>query len=64
VLFFSALTKLRLEAQLPTARAPIRTCTAQRRVVSRAPAKKFRHIGAGFWIRRGAPLITWEMEQG
>lgn len=24
----------------------------------------FRPIGAGFWIRRGAPLVTWEMEQG
>ena len=24
--------------------------------------RKFRHIGAGFWIRRGAPLITWELE--
>lgn len=26
--------------------------------------KQFRPIGAGFWIRRGAPLVTWEMEQG
>ncbi len=26
--------------------------------------KAFRPIGAGFWIRRGAPLVTWEMEQG
>jgi SAM-dependent methyltransferase len=24
--------------------------------------RKFRHIGAGFWIRRGAPMITWELE--
>ena len=22
----------------------------------------FRQIGAGFWIRRGAPLVTWELE--
>jgi hypothetical protein len=22
----------------------------------------FRPSGAGFWIRRGAPLSTWEME--
>jgi hypothetical protein len=22
----------------------------------------FRPSGAGFWIRRGAPLATWEME--
>ncbi len=24
----------------------------------------FRPVGAGFWIRRGAPLVTWELEQG
>lgn len=26
--------------------------------------KAFRPVGAGFWIRRGAPLVTWEMESG
>ena len=26
--------------------------------------KSFRPVGAGLWIRRGAPLVTWEMEQG
>ncbi|MEO8465561.1 MAG: class I SAM-dependent methyltransferase [Gammaproteobacteria bacterium] len=25
--------------------------------------KKFRPIGAGFWIRRGAPLVTWDLER-
>ncbi len=25
-------------------------------------ARAFRPIGAGFWIRRGAPLVTWELE--
>ena len=25
--------------------------------------KKFRPVGAGFWIRRGAPLVTWDLEQ-
>jgi 2-polyprenyl-3-methyl-5-hydroxy-6-metoxy-1,4-benzoquinol methylase len=24
--------------------------------------RHFRQIGAGFWIRRGAPLVTWELE--
>lgn len=24
--------------------------------------RRFRPTGAGFWIRRGAPLTTWEME--
>ncbi len=26
--------------------------------------KTFRPVGAGFWIRRGAPLVTWELESG
>ena len=25
-------------------------------------ARQFRRIGAGFWIRRGAPIVTWELE--
>jgi 2-polyprenyl-3-methyl-5-hydroxy-6-metoxy-1,4-benzoquinol methylase len=24
--------------------------------------RSFRPVGTGFWIRRGAPLVTWEME--
>ena len=24
--------------------------------------RNFREVGAGFWIRRGAPLTTWELE--
>jgi SAM-dependent methyltransferase len=24
--------------------------------------RSFRPIGAGFWLRRGAPLVTWELE--
>jgi 2-polyprenyl-3-methyl-5-hydroxy-6-metoxy-1,4-benzoquinol methylase len=24
--------------------------------------RRFRFIGAGFWIRRGAPLVSWELE--
>jgi hypothetical protein len=26
-------------------------------------ARKFRPVGAGFWVRRGAPLVIWELEQ-
>jgi len=25
--------------------------------------RRFREIGAGFWVRRGAPLILWELER-
>lgn len=25
-------------------------------------ARQFHRIGGGFWIRRGAPLVTWELE--
>jgi SAM-dependent methyltransferase len=24
--------------------------------------RRFREIGAGFWLRRGAPLVVWELE--
>jgi SAM-dependent methyltransferase len=24
--------------------------------------RAFRPVGAGFWLRRGAPLVTWELE--
>jgi SAM-dependent methyltransferase len=24
--------------------------------------RKFREVGAGFWIRQGAPLVTWSLE--
>ncbi len=24
--------------------------------------RQFREVGAGFWLRRGAPLATWELE--
>jgi hypothetical protein len=26
--------------------------------------KSFRPVGVGLWIRRGAPLVTWDMESG
>jgi 2-polyprenyl-3-methyl-5-hydroxy-6-metoxy-1,4-benzoquinol methylase len=25
-------------------------------------ARQFHRIGAGFWIRRGVPIVTWELE--
>jgi 2-polyprenyl-3-methyl-5-hydroxy-6-metoxy-1,4-benzoquinol methylase len=28
----------------------------------RALSKKFRHLGAGFWLRRGCPVTVWEMD--
>lgn len=26
--------------------------------------RRFTEIGAGFWIRRGAPVVVWELERG
>jgi 2-polyprenyl-3-methyl-5-hydroxy-6-metoxy-1,4-benzoquinol methylase len=28
----------------------------------RALSKNFRHLGAGFWLRRGCPVTVWEMD--
>jgi 2-polyprenyl-3-methyl-5-hydroxy-6-metoxy-1,4-benzoquinol methylase len=62
VLFFSALTRRdwrenadqRRTDPAVTMRTAEWYCTRLRR--------HFRQIGAGFWIRRGAPLVTWELE--
>lgn len=62
VLFFSALTKRDWKENADQSRTDrdvtMRTGEWYRKRLS----KSFRPIGAGFWIRRGAPLVTWELE--
>ena len=39
------------------------TCTcAARTGTAAACGRSFREAGLGFWLRRGAPLILWELE--
>ncbi len=62
VLFFSALTRRDWRENADQRRTDpavtMRTAEWYRTRLRR----HFRHIGAGFWIRRGAPLVTWELE--
>jgi SAM-dependent methyltransferase len=62
VLFFSALTRRDWRENADQSRTDpdvtMRTGLWYRKRLQ----KNFRPIGAGFWIRRGAPLITWELE--
>ena len=62
VLFFSALTRRDWRENADQRRTDpavtMRTAEWYRTRLRR----HFRQIGAGFWIRRGAPLVTWDLE--
>jgi SAM-dependent methyltransferase len=63
VLYVTALTRLDWLENCDQRRTDpdvhLRSGTWYRQLLSR----RFRPVGAGLWIRRGAPLVTWEMEQ-
>jgi len=62
VLFFSALTRRDWRENADQRRTdPAVTMRTAERYRTRL-RRHFRQIGAGFWIRRGAPLVTWELE--
>jgi chemotaxis methyl-accepting protein methylase len=62
VLHFSALTKRDWKENADQSRTDpdvtMRSADWYRRRLRRG----FREAGAGFWIRRGAPLVVWELE--
>jgi SAM-dependent methyltransferase len=62
VLYFSALTRadwrLNCDQRRTDRDVHLRTGRWYRSRLSRA----FRPVGAGFWLRRGAPLSVWELE--
>jgi 2-polyprenyl-3-methyl-5-hydroxy-6-metoxy-1,4-benzoquinol methylase len=62
VLYFSALTRLDWESNCDPERTDsnvhLRTAHWYRVRLRR----NFREAGAGFWLRRGAPLTIWELE--
>lgn len=62
VLFFSALTRRDWRENADQRRTdPAVTMRTAEWYRSRL-RRHFRQIGAGFWIRRGAALVTWELE--
>jgi len=62
VLFFSALTRKDWRENADQTRTDPDVHLRSGAWYHRRLTKDFRHIGAGFWIRRGAPLVTWELE--
>lgn len=62
VLFFSALTRRDWRENADQSRTDRDVTMRTGAWYRKRLAKNFRPIGAGFWIRRGAPLVTWELE--
>lgn len=62
VLFFSALTRKDWRDNADRRRTDREVTMRSGEWYRRRLARHFRAIGAGFWIRRGAPLVTWELE--
>ena len=62
VLYFSALTRrdwqMNCDRSRTDARVHLRSAEWYRERLRRG----FREVGAGFWLRRGAPLTVWELE--
>jgi 2-polyprenyl-3-methyl-5-hydroxy-6-metoxy-1,4-benzoquinol methylase len=62
VLFFSALTRRDWRENADQRRTDKSVTMRSAEWYRSRLRRHFRHIGAGFWIRRGAPLVTWELE--
>ena len=62
VLFFSALTRRDWRENADQSRTDRQVSMRTARWYRERLARHFRQIGAGFWIRRVAPLVTWELE--
>ena len=62
VLFFSALTRRDWRENADQSRTDSDVTMRTGAWYRKRLAKNFRPIGAGFWIRRDAPLVTWELE--
>lgn len=62
VLFFSALTRKDWRQNADRRRTDREVTMRSGEWYRRRLTRHFRPVGAGFWIRRGAPLVTWELE--
>jgi SAM-dependent methyltransferase len=63
VLYFSALTRRDWRENCDQRRTDAAVHLRAGEWYRRRLRQAFRPVGAGFWIRRGAPLVTWELEQ-
>lgn len=62
VLFFSALTRRDWRENADRRRTDRAVHMRSGEWYRRRLTRQFRRIGAGFWIRRAAPLVSWELE--
>jgi SAM-dependent methyltransferase len=62
VLYLSALTQRDWRENCDRTRTDPDVCLRDAEWYGTRLKRSFRPSGAGFWVRRGAPLTTWEME--
>ena len=62
ILYFSALTKLDWEANCDTQRTDSNVHLRTGDWYRKRLRQNFSEAGAGFWLRKGAPLTLWELE--
>ncbi len=62
VLYFSALTRRDWQINCDRTRTDPEVHLRAAEWYRTRLRRYFREMGAGFWLRRGAPLIVWEME--
>jgi 2-polyprenyl-3-methyl-5-hydroxy-6-metoxy-1,4-benzoquinol methylase len=62
VLYFTALTRFDWEHNCDRTRTDSNVHLRSGRWYRTHLARGFNEVGAGFWIRRGAPLSLWELE--
>ncbi|MGB8327244.1 MAG: class I SAM-dependent methyltransferase, partial [Steroidobacteraceae bacterium] len=62
ILYFSALTRGDWRRNCDRSRTDRNVHLRDAGWYRAALSRSFRPVGAGFWIRRGAPLISWELE--
>jgi SAM-dependent methyltransferase len=62
VLYFTALTRYDFEHNCDQERTDPQVHLRSARWYRAQLKSQFREVGAGFWLRRGAPLTLWELE--
>jgi SAM-dependent methyltransferase len=62
VLYFSALTRRDWKCNCDPARTDSNVHLRAAQWYRQRLRRNFREVGAGFWLRRGAPLTVWELE--
>jgi len=62
VLYFSALTRRDWQWNCDPTRTDSKVHLRPALWYRRRLRRNFREVGAGFWLRRGAPLTVWELE--